>query len=54
MVRQRYYGWPDYFNNSEPVNNNSKFLSASSPNNQLPQIFDKKSSSSGKTLITFR
>ncbi len=46
----KYYGWPDYFNNSEPVNNNSKFLSASSPNDQLPRSLIKDHPPVGKPL----
>ncbi len=34
----KYFGWPDYFGNAEPVENNSKFKSISSPNNQLPRF----------------
>jgi glucose/arabinose dehydrogenase len=29
-----FFGWPDYFGNAEPVENNSKFKSISSPNNE--------------------
>jgi glucose/arabinose dehydrogenase len=34
----KYYGWPDYFGNSEPVENNTKFMSISSINDQLPKF----------------
>jgi glucose/arabinose dehydrogenase len=37
----KYYGWPDYFGNAEPVENNSKFKSISSPNDQLPRFLMK-------------
>jgi glucose/arabinose dehydrogenase len=46
----KYYGWPDYFNNSQAVENNSKFLSTSSPNNQLPQFLIKNHPPVGKPL----
>jgi len=46
----KYFGWPDYFNNSESVNNNSKFLSDSSPNDKLPKFLIKDHPSIGKPL----
>jgi glucose/arabinose dehydrogenase len=46
----KYYGWPDYFNNSQPVENNSKFLSTSSPNDQLPKFLIKNHPPVGKPL----
>jgi len=46
----KYYGWPDYFNNSQPVENNSKFLSTSSPNDQLPRFLIKNHPPVGKPL----
>lgn len=46
----KYYGWPDYFNNSQAVENNSKFLSTSSPNNQIPQFLIKNHPPVGKPL----
>ena len=46
----KYFGWPDYFNNSESVNNNSKFLSDSSPNDKLPKFLMKDHPPVGKPL----
>ncbi|MGN6708207.1 MAG: PQQ-dependent sugar dehydrogenase [Candidatus Nitrosocosmicus sp.] len=46
----KYFGWPDYFNNSEPVNNNPKFLSDSSPNDKLPKFLIKDHPLVGKPL----
>jgi glucose/arabinose dehydrogenase len=37
----KYFGWPDYFGNAEPVENNSKFKSISSPSDQLPKFLMK-------------
>jgi glucose/arabinose dehydrogenase len=37
----KYFGWPDYFGNAEPVENNTKFMSISSINDQLPQFLIK-------------
>jgi glucose/arabinose dehydrogenase len=46
----KYFGWPDYFNNSEPVNNNPKFLSDSSPNDKLPKFLIKDHPPVGKPI----